>query len=124
MKSPTKTIAAFLLLTATPAAINTSNDDLATNDRLRIDVDAVSTTPPAGLIRHATQTPAARSRAHRRGSSLIGPNVLMTGCTSRTNYTPATDLIYRSATQDYYVQWVGHRLDSGRHIADSFLDTF
>ena len=35
---------------ATPAVINTSNDDLATNDLLRIDVDAVSTTKPLGLI--------------------------------------------------------------------------
>ncbi len=35
---------------ATAAVINTSNDDLATNDRLRIDVDAVSTTKPKGLI--------------------------------------------------------------------------
>lgn len=36
--------------TATPAVINTSNDDLATNDLLRIDVDAISTTAPLGLI--------------------------------------------------------------------------
>lgn len=35
---------------ATPAVINTSNDDVATNDLLRIDVDAVSTTAPKGLI--------------------------------------------------------------------------
>jgi hypothetical protein len=35
---------------ATAAVINASNDDLATNDRLRIDVDAVSTTAPEGLI--------------------------------------------------------------------------
>ncbi len=35
---------------ATPAVINTSNDDVVTNDLLRIDVDAVSTTPPQGLI--------------------------------------------------------------------------
>lgn len=35
---------------ATPAVINTSNDDLATNDLLRIDVDAISTTAPKGLI--------------------------------------------------------------------------
>lgn len=34
----------------TPAVINTSNDDLATGDLLRIDVDAVSTTEPLGLI--------------------------------------------------------------------------
>lgn len=35
---------------ATAAVINTSNDDVAENDLLRIDVDAVSTTPPNGLI--------------------------------------------------------------------------
>lgn len=35
---------------ATPAVINTSNDNVATNDVLRIDVDAVSTTPPKGLL--------------------------------------------------------------------------
>jgi len=35
---------------AAAAVINTSNDDVATNDLLRIDVDAVSTTPPKGLI--------------------------------------------------------------------------
>ena len=35
---------------ATPAVINTSNDDVVENDLLRIDVDAVSTTPPDGLI--------------------------------------------------------------------------
>lgn len=35
---------------ATPAVINTANDDLATNDVLRIDVDAASTTKPKGLI--------------------------------------------------------------------------
>jgi hypothetical protein len=35
---------------ATPAVINTSNDDIATNDLWRIDVDAVSTTPAKGLI--------------------------------------------------------------------------
>lgn len=35
---------------ATPAAINASNDDVATADRIRIDVDAVSTTPPKGLL--------------------------------------------------------------------------
>jgi hypothetical protein len=35
---------------ATPAVINAENDDLATNDRLRVDVDAVSTTAPTGLI--------------------------------------------------------------------------
>ncbi len=35
---------------ADDGVINTSNDDVATNDLLRIDVDAVSTTPPKGLI--------------------------------------------------------------------------
>ena len=35
---------------ATAAAINTSNDDVTTNDMLRIDVDAVSSTAPKGLI--------------------------------------------------------------------------
>lgn len=35
---------------ATPAVIDTANDDVATNDVLRIDVDAVSTTPAQGLI--------------------------------------------------------------------------
>jgi hypothetical protein len=35
---------------ATPAVINTSNDHVNTNDVLRIDVDAVSTTAPKGLI--------------------------------------------------------------------------
>lgn len=35
---------------ATAAVINTSNDDVATNDQIRIDVDAVSTTPAKGLI--------------------------------------------------------------------------
>lgn len=35
---------------ATPAVINTSNDDIATNDLRRIDVDAVSTTKPKWLI--------------------------------------------------------------------------
>ena len=35
---------------ATPAVINTSEDDLTTNDVLRIDVDAVSTTKAKGLI--------------------------------------------------------------------------
>lgn len=35
---------------AAAAVINASNDDLATNDRLRIDVDAVSTTAPKGLV--------------------------------------------------------------------------
>lgn len=36
--------------TATPAVINTSNDDLATGDKLRIDIDAVSTTPAKGYL--------------------------------------------------------------------------
>lgn len=35
---------------ATPAVINTSNDDVNTGDRIRIDVDAVSTTKPKGLL--------------------------------------------------------------------------
>ena len=35
---------------ATAAAINTSNDDVATNQILRVDVDAVSTTAAKGLI--------------------------------------------------------------------------
>ena len=35
---------------ATPAVIDTSNDDVSENDVLRIDVDAVSTTAPQGLI--------------------------------------------------------------------------
>jgi len=35
---------------ATAAVINTSYDDVATNDLLRIDVDAASTTKPKGLI--------------------------------------------------------------------------
>lgn len=35
---------------ATAAVINTSNDDVATNDLLRIDVDAVQTTPAKGMI--------------------------------------------------------------------------
>lgn len=35
---------------ATAAVINTSNDDLATNDLLRIDIDQVSTTPAKGLL--------------------------------------------------------------------------
>lgn len=34
----------------TPAVINTANDDVATNDLIRIDVDAVSTTAAKGLI--------------------------------------------------------------------------
>lgn len=35
---------------ATAAVINGTNDNVSTNDLLRIDVDAVSTTPPQGLI--------------------------------------------------------------------------
>lgn len=35
---------------ATPAVIDTGNDDVAANDVLRIDVDAVSTTAAQGLI--------------------------------------------------------------------------
>lgn len=35
---------------ATPFSINTSNDHVNTNDVIRIDVNAVSTTPPKGLI--------------------------------------------------------------------------
>lgn len=35
---------------ATPAVIDTNNDDVATGDLIRIDVDAVSTTKPKGLI--------------------------------------------------------------------------
>lgn len=35
---------------ATPPVIDTANDDVAENDVLRIDVDAISTTPPQGLI--------------------------------------------------------------------------
>lgn len=34
---------------ATPAVIDTANDDVATADQIRIDVDAVSTTAPKGL---------------------------------------------------------------------------
>lgn len=39
---------------ATPAVINTSNDDMATNDLIRVDVDAVSTTAAKGLILRLT----------------------------------------------------------------------
>lgn len=35
---------------ATAAVIDTANDDVSTNDLLRIDVDAVHTTPAEGLI--------------------------------------------------------------------------
>jgi len=35
---------------ATPAVIDTANDDVAENDLIRIDVDAISTTAPKGLI--------------------------------------------------------------------------
>lgn len=43
---------------ATPAVINTTTDDVATNDLLRVDVDAVSTTAPKGLIVTLGFTPA------------------------------------------------------------------
>ncbi len=36
--------------TATPPVINTSNDDVATDQVIRVDIDAVSTTAPKGLI--------------------------------------------------------------------------
>lgn len=36
--------------TATPAVIDATKDDVVTNDLLRIDIDAVSTTAPKGLI--------------------------------------------------------------------------
>lgn len=35
---------------ATPAVIDTANDDVATNDVLRIDVDAIQTTAAKGLL--------------------------------------------------------------------------
>lgn len=35
---------------ATPAVIDTTNDDVATGDQIRIDVDAVHTTPAKGLL--------------------------------------------------------------------------
>ncbi|MDZ4263757.1 MAG: hypothetical protein U1B30_15680 [Pseudomonadota bacterium] len=35
---------------ATPVVINASNDDVATNDLLRVDIDAIPTTAPQGLI--------------------------------------------------------------------------
>lgn len=35
---------------AVPAVINTSNDDVATGDRIAIDIDATSTTPAKGLF--------------------------------------------------------------------------
>lgn len=35
---------------ATPAVIDTANDDVAENDLLRVDIDAISTTAPKGLI--------------------------------------------------------------------------
>lgn len=35
---------------ATPAVINGANDDVATGDQIRIDVDAVQTTPAKGLV--------------------------------------------------------------------------
>jgi hypothetical protein len=36
--------------TATASVVNAANDDLATGDQFRIDVDAVSTTKPKGLV--------------------------------------------------------------------------
>lgn len=39
---------------ATAAVINTSNDDMATNDLIRVDIDQVSTTAPKGLILRLT----------------------------------------------------------------------
>lgn len=39
---------------ATPAVIDTDNDDVALNDLLRVDIDAVSTTAPKGLILRLT----------------------------------------------------------------------
>ena len=38
------------LTAATPAVIDAGNDDVATGDRIRIDIDAVHTTPAKGLI--------------------------------------------------------------------------
>lgn len=35
---------------ATPPVIDATNDDVATGDQIVVDVDAVSTTPPEGLI--------------------------------------------------------------------------
>ena len=35
---------------ATAAVINTNNDDVAVNDVLRVDIDAISTTAPKGLL--------------------------------------------------------------------------
>lgn len=35
---------------AAAAVINTSNDDMATNDLIRVDIDAISSTPPKGLV--------------------------------------------------------------------------
>jgi hypothetical protein len=35
---------------AAAAVIDTANDDVATNDVIRVDVDAISTTAPKGLI--------------------------------------------------------------------------
>lgn len=35
---------------ATPAVIDVTKDDVVTNDLLRIDIDAISTTPPKGLL--------------------------------------------------------------------------
>jgi hypothetical protein len=36
--------------TVADGVINGSNDDVATGDRLRIDIDAVHTTPAKGLV--------------------------------------------------------------------------
>lgn len=38
------------LTAATAAVINTGADDVSTGDKIRVDVDAVSTTPPKGLL--------------------------------------------------------------------------
>jgi len=38
------------LTAATPAVINTANDDVSTGDELRVDIDAVHTTPATGLV--------------------------------------------------------------------------
>lgn len=46
------------LTAATPAVINTSNDDVATGDRIYLDVDAVSSTPPrSGCVTLGFQAP-------------------------------------------------------------------
>ena len=43
---------------ATPPVINTANDDVATGDKIRVDVDAVHTTAAKGLQVIFTFTPA------------------------------------------------------------------